>query len=211
MEKKTRKKSEFLEILLISCVVITVIIGISIFSIYNINNSKNEDKKSSLNTVANTLIEEQKNNKDIIYKLRNRENEDIYINKYGYILKDVTETEINQKMYNYSFMKILDSTITQRFDENDDKVESESVEVTNTIYETLKNFDLLSYTYQIIYMSENNIQLVMFGNKHAYLGDTEDLSTKMTYIKKIFEEEKNKEGNIYVQNVNKAYFSEKVN
>lgn len=211
MEKKTRQKSKFLMILPIVCIVIVSVIGISIFSIYNINKSKNTDTKSSLKTVANTLIDEQKNNKDFIYQLRNSKSEDIYINKNGYILKDITESEINQKMYSNSFMKLFDYTITQEFNENDDKVESKSLEIANIIYETLKNNDLLVKTHQIIYMSENDIQLMMSGNKHAYLGDTKDLSTKMTYIKNIMEQNKNKEGNIYVQNVNKAYFSEKMN
>lgn len=206
MAKKTRKKSGFLIILPVAFILFICLVWI----IYSINENINEKQKSSLKTVANTLIEEQKNNKDIIYQLRNSKSEDIYINKNGYILKDITETEINQKMYNYSFMKILDSTI-KKFNEDDEKVESKSLEVANIIYETLKNNDLLSNTYQIIYVSESDIQLIMSGNKHAYLGDTKDLSTKMTYIKNILEQNKNKEGNIYVQNVNKAYFSEKMN
>lgn len=206
MAKKTRKKSGFLIILPVAFILFICLVWI----IYSINENINEKQKSSLKTVANTLIEEQKNNKDIIYQLRNSKSEDIYINKNGYILKDITETEINQKMYNHSFIKLFDYTIT-KINKDDEKVETKSFEVANIIYETLKNNDLLVKTHQIIYMSENDIQLMMSGNKHIYLGDTKDLSTKMTYIKNILEQNKNKEGNIYVQNVNKAYFSEKMN
>ena len=133
-----------------------------------------------------------------------------YINNQGYIL-EISENNPN--------MTIIKGFTTK--EENivpGNRLEKEDLEKLETIIKltTLSKENGLDGKITSIDISDKNEYIVYIEEekKTIYLGNNNNLNTKMLYVKKIIEEESGKEGTIYVNgdfsNKFKAYFREKV-
>ena len=158
-----------------------------------------------LGNIIGSEEQDEKNNRDFIYQLSNQYNEKIFINKYGYVLNDVSEKEIGQRQYNWSYMRLTDMTIDKHFSESDYRIESKAINFANEICKELENKRL---SFSIIYFGKDNIELHLNDLKVVYLKDIQNLNTKFNNICNVVEQNKSKSGYIYLKNDDSAYFKE---
>lgn len=114
--------------------------------------------------------------------------------------------------YSTSVESIIDFQNTKKLlDEDCDKLK-----VINEIIDAAKNNNVLSYIKTIDISDENDIKINLENeNKIAYLGDGTNANLRILYLKEIVEQEKGKEGEIFINgDINsskpKPYFREKV-
>ena len=193
MEKKTRKKSELLTVIVVLVVTISVVIvG---YAIYIRIVNEVQYNQSKIRTEQEN--KEQNNNSEILYKLSDNK----YINKYGYIIHNSNISDVTI----LEGITIKDNQ--ERLDENSLSLLSELIK----LRETLENIDLLEKVNKIDVRDIENIKLsINSENKTVELGNFENLTSKSLYIKNIMEQEKNKKGTISVKDVNKVYFRESI-
>jgi cell division protein FtsQ len=130
------------------------------------------------------------------------ETEYIYINKNGYILeKNVNENKtVILKGISTDIENIVEG---QQLNENDiekinDVIKIQNAMKNNEIQESFDEIDVSS-KYDYILKFENEA-------KEVYIGDTNDLNTKMMFMKYIINEQEGVPGKIYL-NQSKMYFS----
>lgn len=193
MEKKTRKKSELLTVIVVLVVTISVVtVGYAIYT-----RIVNEVQYNQSKLEAEQENKEQNNNSEILFKLSDNK----YINKYGYIIHNSNISDVTI----LEGITIKDNQ--ERLDENSLSLLSELIK----LRETLENIDLLEKINKIDVRDIENIKLsINSENKTVELGNFENLTSKCLYIKNIMEQEKNKKGTISVKDVNKVYFRESI-
>lgn len=119
------------------------------------------------------------------------------INKNGYVI-ELSRNE-QQNLIELSFTD--DITVNKK-----DKIDGEYLKIIETAIR--KGINNIGYI-QVIRISETEcIYTLGIENKIVELGNTDNLIKKMTYIKSIIEQEKGKQGRIFVEDINKAYFKE---
>lgn len=141
MEKKTRKKSELLTVIVVLVVTISVVIVgyaiyIRIVNEVQYNQSKIQTEQEN---------KEQNNNSEILYKLSDNK----YINKYGYIIHNSNISDVTI----LEGITIKDNQ--ERLDENSLSLLSELIK----LRETLENIDLLEKVNKIDVRDIENIKL----------------------------------------------------
>ena len=193
MEKKTRKKSELLTVIVVLVVTISVVtVGYAIYT-----RIVNEVQYNQSKLEAEQENKEQNNNSEILFKLSDNK----YINKYGYIIHNSNISDVTI----LEGITIKDNQ--ERLDENSLSLLSELIK----LRETLENIDLLEKVNKIDVRDIENIKLsINSENKTVELGNFENLTSKSLYIKNIMEQEKNKKGTISVKDVNNVYFRESI-
>jgi len=190
MEKKTRKKSKLLTTLTIIIIVVAIISVIVTLSIHFMNVARYNDNKK--------YIQEQqeqenikKSNKVMLYKINNNK----YINQYGYIVESS----------NISAITLQGLTVTA----SQENIETSLFTKLLTLYNTLENNELLNNVTKIDITDLENIKVYMDSeNKTILIGNFESLNTKFLFAKNIITQEKGKQGEIIVKDINKAYFRE---
>ena len=141
-------------------------------------------------------------------------NGNAYIDSKGYILEISTEKLLVPTITGYetSVENIIDFQNTKKLSDND----CTKLEVVSQIVEAAKNNSVLDYITSIDISDSNDIKLNLEGEKKvAYLGDGSNANLRILYLKKIVEEEKEKEGEAFINgDLNtlkpKPYFREKV-
>lgn len=188
MERKTRKKSDLLTTLAVFTVSI-FIICIVIFGVTYILNSIRIEKRTEQQSEQDI----KKNNTVILYNI----NDNKGINQYGYIVTSNNSSSI------------LLQGITLR--DNQEQVEAVLFENLSKLYNTLQNDNFKDKVSKIDIIDIENIKIyVNLENKIINIGDFEDLSIKFRYVKSIMEQEKGKQGTIFVNDINKVYFRQDV-
>ena len=133
-----------------------------------------------------------------------------YINNQGYIL-EISPNKIERKIKVIGYVTSVESIIPgERLCDED----LEKLNVVNQISYVANNTNIDELITKInIENSDNYVIYFESEGKTAYLGDNNNLKTKMLFIKKIIETEKGKEGEIFVNrdvNNKKSFFAEKV-
>lgn len=192
MEKKTRKKSPLVTTLTIIIILFAIITVIFTLSTYFMNVARdNENKSYTEEQQKQQEIQNQKDNNVILYKIDNNKN----VNQYGYI------TTFN----NNSAILLQGITIK----DSQEQIESTLFEKLLKLHITLKDNELLNNISKIDIADIENIKIYMDSeNKIIQLGNLENLSTKITYVKSIIEKEKGISGTIFVNDIEKVYFRE---
>lgn len=194
MEKKTRKKSVLITIIMSICIFIGIIAVIFTVSTYFMNVARDYDNKKYKEEQQELEQENaQRNDNNILFKINDK-----YINQYGYITKSS----------NSSAIQILGIDIS----DNQERLEEESLELLSELLklrETFKTYDVLDKVNKIDVTDTQNIKVYMDSeNKIIHIGNLENLSTKFVYIKNIMKQENGKKGTIFVNDINKVYFRE---
>lgn len=194
MEKKTRKKSVLITIIMSICIFIGIIAVIFTVSTYFMNIARDYDNKKYKEEQQELEQKNaQRNDNNILFKINDK-----YINQYGYITKSS----------NSSAIQILGINIS----DNQERLEEESLELLTELLklrETFKSYDVLDKVNKIDVTDTQNIKVYMDSeNKIIHIGNLENLSTKFVYIKNIMKQENGKKGTIFVNDINKVYFRE---
>lgn len=192
----------------------TLQIGQNIFK-YNINNVEKEVKTNPYiecvnikrkfpNKIEITVSEREKNyNVEFL-------NGCFYINNQGYIL------EISDQKLELPIIQGISTQEEQIIEGNRlNEQDLSKLEIVLQIMAICRNYELDSKISKIDISDKDNYILYMEEEKKAiYLGDGSNLSNKMLYIPKVLEENKEKEGKIYIDedttNKFKARFRENV-
>lgn len=133
-----------------------------------------------------------------------------YINNQGYIL-EISQDKLNLPVINGASTEENNITPGKRLEQKD----LEKLEVAIKIMTIAKENELDEKVTSIDISNKNEYILYLESEKKTvYLGNQENLTTKMLYTKKIIEKESGNEGTIYVNgdftNKFKAYFRQKV-
>ena len=135
----------------------------------------------------------------------------VYINNQGYILEIAKEKLEVPLLIGYN-TKVEEITEGNRLNETDLEKLNDILKVKEAASSGEKNIEKLIT--QIDITDKNNYILsIPKEKKTIYLGDTSNLSTKILWIDKFLEEEKENEGTIYLNinlNTERPYFREKV-
>lgn len=175
-----------------------------------INNIKEdtyvEDVKVSRSLPGTVIIDVKERNRDFSLKFLNGF---AYMNNQGYIL-EIADNEIGATVIQGIETPEENIVPGNRLDTNDLK----KLEVAIGIMTIAKENGIESRIKTIDISNKNEYILYIDDNKTANLGNSNDLNTKLLYVKKIIELEEGKEGTIFVNgdftNNFKAYFREKV-
>ena len=133
-----------------------------------------------------------------------------YINNQGYIL-EISQDKLNLPVIKGASTEENNITPGKRLEQKDlEKLEVAikimTIAKENELDETVTSIDISNKNEYILYLESEK--------KTVYLGNQENLTTKMLYTKKIIEKESGNEGTIYVNgdftNKFKAYFRQKV-
>lgn len=134
----------------------------------------------------------------------------VYINSEGYIL-EISTNKLQDKI------KILGYVTSQESIKPGLRLCDEDLQklnVVNQIVFNARSTNISDIITSINIENDNNFSMYFESEgKTAYLGDSNNLKTKMLYIKEIIEREKGKDGEIFVNrdiNNKKSYFKEKV-
>lgn len=133
-----------------------------------------------------------------------------YIDKEGNIL-EISSQEIENKLKIKGYKTPMDS-----IKEGNKLIEKDVAKLKDIaqILKFAKNFQIDDKVTSIDIDDENDYVIYMSGeNKTVHIGNTEDLDTKMLYVKAILEKEKENEGEIFVNvdlNNRNAYFKQDV-
>jgi hypothetical protein len=143
-----------------------------------------------------TQKETEKDNTIIKFKVKNG-NDYLYINEYGYIKG--------------SYDKLVTPIIELIGLEVYDFSEKVDIDIPLQIYSAIEENKIVSNV-DIINMTDLKDILLYstLENKTIHIGDKKDISTKITYMKKIMEQTKGKKGTIFVNDINKTYFREDI-
>ena len=133
-----------------------------------------------------------------------------YINNQGYIL-EISQDKLNLPVIKGASTEENNITPGKRLEQKD----LEKLEVAIKIMTIAKENELDEKVTSIDISNKNEYILYLESEKKTvYLGNQENLTTKMLYTKKIIEKESGNEGTIYVKgdftNKFKAYFRQKV-
>ena len=133
-----------------------------------------------------------------------------YINNQGYIL-EISQDKLNLPVIKGASTEENNITPGKRLEQKD----LEKLEVAIKIMTIAKENELDEKVTSIDISNKNEYILYLESEKKTvYLGNQENLTTKMLYTKKIIEKESGNEGTIYVNgdftNKFKAYFRQKV-
>ena len=133
-----------------------------------------------------------------------------YINNQGYIL-EISQDKLNLPVIKGASTEENNITPGKRLEQKD----LEKLEVAIKIMTISKEYELDELVTSIDISNKNEYILYLESEKKTvYLGNQENLTTKMLYTKKIIEKESGNEGTIYVNgdftNKFKAYFRQKV-
>lgn len=133
-----------------------------------------------------------------------------YINNQGYIL-EISQDKLNLPVIKGASTEENNITPGKRLEQKD----LEKLEVAIKIMTIAKENELEEKVTSIDISNKNEYILYLESEKKTvYLGNQENLTTKMLYTKKIIEKESGNEGTIYVNgdftNKFKAYFRQKV-
>lgn len=133
-----------------------------------------------------------------------------YINNQGYIL-EISQDKLNLPVIKGASIEENNITPGKRLEQKD----LEKLEVAIKIMTIAKENELDEKVTSIDISNKNEYILYLESEKKTvYLGNQENLTTKMLYTKKIIEKESGNEGTIYVNgdftNKFKAYFRQKV-
>ena len=133
-----------------------------------------------------------------------------YINNQGYIL-EISQDKLNLPVIKGASTEEKNITPGKRLEQKD----LEKLEVAIKIMTIAKENELDEKVTSIDISNKNEYILYLESEKKTvYLGNQENLTTKMLYTKKIIEKESGNEGTIYVNgdftNKFKAYFRQKV-
>lgn len=196
MEKKTRKKSVLITIIMSICIFIGIIAVIFTVSTYFMNVARDYDNKKYKEEQQELEQENaQRNDNNILFKINDK-----YINQYGYITKSS----------NSSAIQILGIDIS----DNQERLEEESLELLSELLklrETFKTYDVLDKVNKVDITNIDDVKIYIDSeNKIIQIGNLQNLSTKFVYIKNIMKQEKGKKGTIFVNDINKTYFREDV-
>lgn len=196
MEKKTRKKSVLITIIMSICIFIGIIAVIFTVSTYFMNVARDYDNKKYKEEQQQQEQENaQRNDNNILFKINGK-----YINQYGYVTKS----------YNSSAIQVLGINIS----DNQERLEEESLELLSELLklrETFKTYDVLEKVNKVDITNIDDVKIYIDSeNKIIQIGNLQNLSTKFVYIKNIMKQEKGKKGTIFVNDINKTYFREDV-
>ncbi len=197
MERKTRKKSALVTTIVIIIallfILVILIVGITYFSKSAHSKQSNEMQEKE---IQEELI--KKENTVILYKVKNfRNSRFLYVNQYGYIIENNSSSAI-----------ILEGITLQ---DNQEQISFTIFENLRNLHEILSRNDLINIVDKIDIADINNIKVYIDSeNKVIELGNFENLSIKFTYAKKIMEQEKDKKGTIFVNDIEKVFFRESI-
>ena len=133
-----------------------------------------------------------------------------YINNQGYIL-EISQDKLNLPVIKGASTEENNITPGKRLEQKDLEKLEEAIKIMtiakeNELDEKVTSIDISNKNEYILYLESEK--------KTVYLGNQENLTTKMLYTKKIIEKESGNEGTIYVNgdftNKFKAYFRQKV-
>ena len=126
------------------------------------------------------------------YMLQTNDEKYAYINNQGYILEMNDETANLPKLTSYTTEDLYS---VQRLNNQD----LEKLEIVLKIMETANGNQIGDLITEIDIASKNNIILRLESEKKTiYLGDASDINTKMLYIKATLENEKDVEGELFM-------------
>ena len=196
MEKKTRKKSVLITIIMLICIFIGIIAVIFTVSTYFMNIARDYDNKKYKEEQQELEQKNaQRNDNNILFKINDK-----YINQYGYVTKSS----------NSSAIQVLGINIS----DNQEQLDEESLEILVELIklrETFKTYDVLEKVNKVDITNIDDVKIYMDSeNKIIQIGNLENLSTKFVYVKNIMKQEKGKKGTIFVNDINKTYFREDV-
>ena len=122
------------------------------------------------------------------------------INSYAYIDKNGYILEVSSKETDVPIIVGFKTTENELINKN--RMETKDLEVLNNILkitDSAKAIDIEKIITEINIENENNYCIFIKGqNKKIYIGDANNLTNKMLYVKKILEEEKDHSGTGYV-------------
>lgn len=129
-----------------------------------------------------------------------------YINNQGYILEISSEPLALPTIMGLK-TELLTKNVGDRL-EKDDLIMLEKVILITNIAETKGLKEIITY---INISNQKDIQIYMDSEKKTiHFGDEQDASKKLERLKVIIEQEKNNEGEIFIQNIENIVFREKV-
>lgn len=189
MEKKSRKKSPLITILMIILIAVVSISVIICISMYFLKTANMEDMESQQEG------NEQKINREILFKI-----DDKYIDSQGYITSKSDDTAI----------ELEGITIT----ENQERLDTDSLMLMANLIklrDILKSNELLNKVNKIDVSNLEDIIVYMDSEyKVIYIGNFEKLHSKILCVNPIIKQEKGISGEIFVRDTEKVFFRKKV-
>ena len=186
-------------------------------NIFKFNKNKTEKNIKTNAYIENVKIERKFPNKiEIQVEERQRDYNVEFLNGYAYINKQGYILEKSQEKLDLPTIQGISTEEEQIVEEN--RLNSEDLEKLETVIQimsTCKNYDLDTKVTTINIENKDEYSLYMEEEKKTiYLGNKNNLSNKMLYVKTIIEKNQGKEGYIYVDgdtnNNFKNRFREKV-
>lgn len=130
----------------------------------------------------------------------------VYINNQGYML-EISNEKLELPIITGFTTPVENIELGNRLITED----LEKLQVLIKITEEAKSKEIQNLITSIDIIDSSNYTLVLESElKTVHFGNSSNISQKMLYIKALIEQEKNIEGEIFLQNINKIYFREKV-